>query len=227
MNKFQISITFFIIAIFVGIIVITQGSSLAKPITQVPTLPPEASTFKLLTPSPPQQQQVQGQQTVQNGSSYGPNAPQPTFGVEEGLRASYAATIKTTKGDIEVFLSGKDAPRTVKNFLEKAHGGYYNGLLFHRVEDWVVQGGDPKGDGTGGNLMATELNNLAFVRGSLGVARGADIRVSNDSQFFICKQDSPHLNQQYTNFGIVTKGMEVVDKLQVGDKILAITPVNQ
>ncbi len=221
MSKFQISITIFIIAIFVGIIVVTQGSSIAKPITQVPTLPPEASTFKLLSPSPQQQREVQGVQ----GPQARQGGPKPTFGVEEGLKASYAATIKTTKGDIEIFISGKDAPRTVKNFLEKAHNGFYKNLTFHRVEDWVVQGGDPSGDGSGGNLMQTELNHLQFVRGSIGIARGSDIRVSNDSQFFIVKNDSPHLDKQYTNFGIVTKGMEVVEKIQKGDKILGITPV--
>ena len=71
--------------------------------------------------------------------------------------------------------------------------------------------------------MQTELNKQPFVRGSLGVARGQDIRVSNDSQFFITKTDASWLNQQYTNFGIVTSGLEVVDKIKVGDKILGIT----
>lgn len=216
MNKVQITITFIVIAVFVGLIVVTQsGSSGKKNITQVPTLPPESSTFKLISPSagaqgPQAQQQQKGQ-------------PAPTWGVEEGVKASYSATIKTTKGDIEAIISGKDAPRTVKNFVNKATTGYYKGLTFHRVEDWVIQGGDPKGDGTGGGMMQTELNNLQFVPGSLGIARGADIRISNDSQFFITKQESPHLNQQYTNFGLVTKGMDVVNAIKPGDKILSIT----
>ena len=157
------------------------------------------------------QQQQQQQQT------------KPVFGVEEGLKASYSAVITTSKGDIEVLLSSKDAPRTVKNFLDKSASGFYNNLLFHRVEDWVIQGGDPDGNGTGGGLMQTELNSLPFVEGSLGVARSGDIRVSNDSQFFITKNDAPHLNQQYTNFGIVTSGMDVVRKIAIGDKILGIT----
>lgn len=215
MNKVQITITFVVIAVFIGLIVVTQSGSVSKTITQVPTLPPESSTFKLISPSPGQQgPQAQQQQKGQAA---------PTWGVEEGVKASYSATIKTTKGDIEAIISGKDAPRTVKNFVNKATTGFYKGLTFHRVEDWVIQGGDPKGDGTGGGMMQTELNNLQFVPGSLGIARGADIRISNDSQFFITKQESPHLNQQYTNFGLVTKGMDVVNAIKPGDKILSIT----
>ena len=219
MSKVQIYTCIAVIAIFIGIIVVSQSSSSASKAKPVPTLPADANVFKEITPTAVPQQ-VQGQQT------YNGTGPKPTFGVEEGMKASYAATLKTTKGDINIYLSGKDAPRTVKNFLEKAHSGYYKNLTFHRVEDWVVQGGDPKGDGTGGGLMPTELNNLQFTTGSIGMARGSDINVSNDSQFFITKTDAPQLNQQYTNFGIVTDGMDVVNKLQIGDKILSITPID-
>lgn len=133
------------------------------------------------------------------------------------------AIISTSKGDITLSLYTSDAPNTVANFISKAKSAYYKNLTFHRVEDWVVQGGDPKGDGTGGGKMATELNKKPFVVGSLGVARGGDITVSNDSQFFIVKTDASWLNNQYTNFGMVTKGMDVVNKMQIGDKILGIT----
>lgn len=68
-----------------------------------------------------------------------------------------------------------------------------------------------------------ELNNKSFVAGSLGVARGEDINISNDSQFFITKTDASWLNSQYTNFGIVTQGMDVVNKIEIGDKILGIS----
>lgn len=133
------------------------------------------------------------------------------------------ATIKTSKGDIVVELYSQDAPNTVANFAQKAASDYYKNLTFHRVEDWVVQGGDPKGNGTGGGSMPTELNQKPFVIGSLGVARAGDIKVSNDSQFFITKKDSSFLNGQYTNFGMVTAGMNIVDKMAIGDKILGIT----
>lgn len=133
------------------------------------------------------------------------------------------AVISTSKGDIALTLYPDDAPNTVANFAKKATEGFYKTLDFHRVEDWVIQGGDPDGNGMGGGKMTTELNNKPFVVGSLGVARGGDIRVSNDAQFFITKKGSSFLNGQYTNFGIVTKGMDVVEKIEVGDKILGIT----
>ncbi len=130
--------------------------------------------------------------------------------------------IKTSKGDIGLALFPKEAPKTVANFIEKAKKGYYKELTFHRVEDWVIQGGDPLGNGTGGGDIDTELNDKPFVVGSLGVARAGDIRVSNDSQFFITKKDSSFLNRQYTNFGLVTSGMDVVNKIEVGDKIIDV-----
>lgn len=133
------------------------------------------------------------------------------------------AVIKTAKGDITLKLFPQDAPNTVANFVQKAKSGFYNNLIFHRVEDWVIQGGDPLGNGTGGGQMPTELNNKPFVVGSLGVARGQNINISNNAQFFITKKAAPWLNGQYTNFGIVTSGMDVVDKIQIGDKILGIT----
>ncbi len=132
------------------------------------------------------------------------------------------AVIKTSKGDIIIQLYSKEAPRTVKNFVDKAGSGFYQNLTFHRVEDWVTQGGDPKGDGTGGEKMPTELNDKPFGVGAVGVARGGDIKVSNDAQFFITKKDASWLNKQYTNFGQVTAGMDVVNKIQIGDKILEI-----
>lgn len=135
---------------------------------------------------------------------------------------SETATIKTSKGDIELTLYPKEAPNTVNNFVQKAKSGFYDNLIFHRVEDWVVQGGDPDGNGTGGGKMPTELDNKPFVTGSLGVARGGDINISNDAQFFITKTDASWLNGQYTNFGIVTKGMDVVTKIEINDKILGI-----
>ncbi|MCL5970839.1 MAG: peptidylprolyl isomerase [Patescibacteria group bacterium] len=131
--------------------------------------------------------------------------------------------MKTSKGDIVLSLYDKDAPGTVQNFINKAKSGFYNNLTFHRVEDWVIQGGDPAGNGTGGGKMQTELNDKPFVIGSLGVARGADLNISNDAQFFITKKDASWLNKQYTNFGMVEKGMDVVENIQIGDKILEIT----
>jgi peptidyl-prolyl cis-trans isomerase B (cyclophilin B) len=132
------------------------------------------------------------------------------------------ATIVTSKGNIVVELYSDVTPNTVTNFVTKAQSNFYNNLTFHRVEDWVIQGGDPKGDGTGGGEMATEISSKPFVIGSVGVARGGDINVSNDSQFFIVKNEASWLNSQYTNFGFVTSGMDVVNNIAIGDKILSI-----
>ena len=163
-----------------------------------------------------QQQAQQGQQQTQQQPSV------PPIGPVEVLAPTHA-TISTSKGDITVQLFATEAAKTVNNFAQKAKSGYYKGLIFHRVEDWVVQGGDPLGNGTGGGQMATEINNEPFVVGSLGVARGNDPQISNDSQFFITKTDASWLNNQYTNFGKVISGMSVVGQLQIGDKILGIT----
>ncbi len=157
------------------------------------------------------------------GATTAPTATNTPTVTQEPASTASTAVISTSRGDITLSLYTADAPNTVANFISKAKSGYYKDLTFHRVEDWVVQGGDPKGDGTGGGKMATELNKKPFVVGSLGVARGGDITVSNDSQFFIVKTDASWLNNQYTNFGIVTKGMDVVNKMQIGDKILGIT----
>ncbi|MDP3988487.1 MAG: peptidylprolyl isomerase [Candidatus Levybacteria bacterium] len=140
--------------------------------------------------------------------------------------ASVSAVIQTTKGNIELTLYGKEAPNTITNFVKKANDGFYKNLTFHRVEDWVIQGGDPLGNGTGGGNMSVEFNDKPFVVGSLGVASRGDGKVQNDAQFFITKKDASWLNGQYTNFGIVTKGMDVVGKIEAGDKILGITVTN-
>lgn len=146
----------------------------------------------------------------------------PTTAAKVTESKEIQAIIKTSKGNIVLQLYPSEAPKTVANFVAKAKSGYYANLTFHRVEDWVLQGGDPLGNGTGGGQMATELNSKSFVLGSLGVARGGDIKVSNDSQFFIVKSDATWLDNQYTNFGIVTSGMDVVNKMVIGDKILEI-----
>jgi len=134
----------------------------------------------------------------------------------------YIATIKTAKGDIKVELYNKVSPKTVNNFIKKSKSGFYNKKIFHRVEDWVIQGGDPLGNGTGGGNMETELSNTPFKLGSLGVARASDINVSNDSQFFICTDNCSWLTGQYTNFGGVISGMDIAKKIQVGDSILEV-----
>ncbi len=117
----------------------------------------------------------------------------------------------------------KIAPNTAKNFLDKFSSGFYNGKNFHRVEDWVVQGGDPSGNGTGGGSIPLELNDQPFKLGAVGVASRGDMETQNDSQFFVVTKDSTFLDAKYANFGQVTEGMDNVLKIEVGDKIKTAT----
>ena len=132
------------------------------------------------------------------------------------------AAINTVHGQIVIKLFPDQCPNTVKNFLDKINSGFYNGLTFHRVEPgFVIQGGDPKGNGTGGGIIKSEINQIPFKRASVGLARGGVKEESNDSQFFICLADSTcqSLTGEYVNFGQVVLGMDIVDKIAKGDKI--------
>ncbi len=134
--------------------------------------------------------------------------------------------ITTKDGQIVLKLYSKEAPNTVANFIKKADSGFYKGLNFHRViAGFMAQGGDPLGNGTGGGKIASEINNIPFVRGTIGLARGGDKAVSNDSQFFICftTEGCQHLTGDYVNFGEVISGLDILDKIQQGDKIIDIT----
>ena len=125
-------------------------------------------------------------------------------------------------GSFTVTLRPDAAPNTVANFVQKARDHKYDGLKFHRVEDWVVQGGDPLGTGTGGGKMPSEMNQLPFKIGAVGIARGQDIKINNDMQWFVVKKDASWLNGQYTNFGQVESGMDVVNGIRIGDVIKTI-----
>jgi len=134
--------------------------------------------------------------------------------------------LNTKYGQIVIKLSRKDAPNSVNNFIKKVESGFYNGLIFHRVEpDFVVQGGDPLGNGTGGGNQKSEINSNTFVKGSVGLARGPDKEVTNDSQFFICltTENCQSLTGDYVNIGEVISGMEFVGKIKVRDKIIEFT----
>src|SRR5438046_7921959 len=138
-------------------------------------------------------------------------------------RPATKATVELAKrGSFTFTLRADKAPQTVERFAGKARSGFYDNLTFHRVEDWVVQGGDPKGTGTGGDRVPSEYNDLSFKLGAVGIARGQDPAFNNGSQWFIVKKDSTFLDRQYTNFGLVTTGMDVVQAIKIGDKIKTI-----
>lgn len=130
--------------------------------------------------------------------------------------------ILTTKdGDIVIRLRPDLAPKHVERIKQLVREGFYDGVVFHRVIDgFMAQSGDPTGTGTGGSKypdLPAEFSNEPFVRGTLGMARTSDPNSAN-SQFFIMFAPAPHLNGQYTVFGEVVEGMDVVDKIKKGDQ---------
>ena len=138
------------------------------------------------------------------------------------------ATIKTDKGDMVVEFFDTDAPLTVANFQKLAKKGFYDGLNFHRVlPNFVIQGGCPTGTGTGGPgwkiKCETSGNNQHHDRGVLSMAHAG--KDTGGSQFFVChsRAGTAHLDRVHTCFGKVVKGVEVVDKIKAGDKIVSIT----
>jgi peptidyl-prolyl cis-trans isomerase B (cyclophilin B) len=134
------------------------------------------------------------------------------------------ARITTAHGDIVFHFYPDDAPLHSAAFLKLADAGFYDGLKFHRVEPgFVVQGGDPKGDGTGGpgyNLKA-EFNPRPHVRGTVAMARSSRPD-SAGSQFYICLGDASFLNGQYTVFGQMTEGFDVLDAIKRGDAMISV-----
>ncbi|MBI4209681.1 MAG: peptidylprolyl isomerase [Deltaproteobacteria bacterium] len=132
------------------------------------------------------------------------------------------ATIEMEKGGkIVIEFHPDSAPKTVENFLKLTREGFYDGLTFHRVEPgFVVQGGDPRGNGTGGPgyLIPAEFNDRPHVTGTVAMARSADPD-SAGSQFYICLAPQPFLDRNYTVFGQVIEGMDVVSQIQRGDRM--------
>ena len=140
--------------------------------------------------------------------------------------------ISTEKGDMKVGLYEKDAPNTVKNFIDLIEKGFYDGLNFHRViPNFVIQGGCPNGTGAGGPgyKIDCELDgeNQYHDRGVLSMAHAG--RNTGGSQFFIChsRQNTAHLDRNHTCFGKVEEGIEVVDQIAQGDKIIKMTVVEE
>jgi len=140
---------------------------------------------------------------------------------------SLKAIIEMDAGKITIELYEKDAPGTVANFVKLAKRGFYDGLTFHRVEPgFVVQGGDPKGDGTGGPgyQIKGEFNSRKHVAGTVAMARSASPD-SAGSQFYITLGPQPFLDNKYSVFGQVVEGMDVVMKIKRGDRMKKVTIV--
>ena len=165
---------------------------------------------------------VAGAQTT-NPSSKADKYDKAPAVLVEADRTNKQATIKTGKGDIVIKLFGDEAPMAVSNFIFLTKEGFYDGVIFHRREEgFVIQGGDPLGKGYGGPGYQFEDEPVTkeYTRGIVAMANaGPD---TNGSQFFVMLGDVP-LPPSYTIFGEVTSGMEVVDKIVIGDVMEAVT----
>jgi peptidyl-prolyl cis-trans isomerase B (cyclophilin B) len=171
-------------------------------------------------PTDTQQNNQQQSSTDNNSTSMTPTpTPSPT---PTTVPDSAVATVETSLGTFQVTLNGKAAPKTVANFIKLSTDGFYNNLTFHRVVKQtgfhLIQGGDPKGDGSGGPsyTIPAEIG-LKHTRGAIATARTSDEvnpnKESSGSQFYIVEEDIPFLDGNYTVFGYVTSGMDVVDKI--------------
>lgn len=162
---------------------------------------------------------------------------------KQKTKGDTVVTMMTSKGKVVIELYPKDAPNTVENFTKLTGKGFYNGIVFHRVEPgFVVQGGDPRakgvpgkdfvyapdpahptlpiaGTGGPGYTIKAEFNSRKHLKGTVAMARTSDPN-SAGSQFYICLAPAPFLDGQYTVFGQVIEGMDVVEKIRKGDKIV-------
>ncbi len=133
--------------------------------------------------------------------------------------------IKTKKGDIVFTFFPNEAPQHSAAFMKLAKAGFYDGTAFHRVvPGFVIQGGDPDGDGTGGPgyQLDAEFNDHPHLRGTVAMARSANPN-SAGSQFYICLDDARFLDKQYTVFGQTQQGLDVVDQIRPGDVMETVT----
>jgi len=142
----------------------------------------------------------------------------PTMQID--TKKSYSVKMETSMGDITLKLFADKAPKTVNNFVYLAEKGFYDGTIFHRViPDFMVQGGDPEGNGTGGPgyQFGDEINDVKLVKGKLAMANAGPN--TNGSQFFIVTaKDTPWLDGKHTVFGEVSEGMDVIMKISGVDR---------
>ena len=166
--------------------------------------------------------QPSGSPGLVNGSKQSNMTPDLTPDASGLSKAT--VVILTKHGMIRYKFYPNDAPMTVKRMVELINSGFYNGLTFHRVvPGFVVQGGDPQGNGTGGSgqHMKAEFNARRHIDGAVAMARAGDPD-SADSQFYITLGVQPHLDRQYTVFGQVIEGMDAVRKIQPGDQMTSV-----
>jgi peptidyl-prolyl cis-trans isomerase B (cyclophilin B) len=177
------------------------------------------------------------QQAQQTSADTSAQSAEPTPSEQDGLHVSKTkvtgdeiAVVTTSKGVIKFKFFAKDAPNTVASFIELANAKFFDGTKWHRVvPGFVIQGGDPLsktddpnvGSGGPGWKLKAEFNSQKHLTGTVAMARAQDVD-SAGSQFYICLAPQPTLDGQYTVFGQVTSGMDVVQKIEQGDAITSI-----
>jgi len=186
-----------------------QGSAPTPVASDAPAAAPSIVPVAMVSPMP-----------IADGS------PRPLdLATDENGMSHSTIVIQTDKGVIKFKLYSNDAPKTVARIAELVQKGFYDGLIFHRVEPgFVVQTGDPQGTGKGGSgqKLDAEFNSRRHLEGTVAMARTHDPN-SADSQFYITLSPQPDLDHQYTVFGQVIEGMDVVRKIAVGDKMIKVT----
>ncbi len=232
MSKVPFVIIGILLVTAVVIVIFSKGDG-KNPLAALGNLTPTPSSNINLYGDQGTQSPLQGQQQTQTQQQQATPTQSvvPTIASTDIITGKMG-TIHTDKGDIEIEFYPKDAPKTVANFSTLAKKGYYNGLTFHRVEPgFVIQGGDPNGNGSGGYSIygptfEDELNpdtdsyKTGYKEGVVAMAnRGPN---TNGSQFFIMLADNDSLPKNYTIFGKVTKGLDVVHKIAVGDKMTTV-----
>lgn len=186
---------------------------------------PFASATPSVAPTPAPSVDASGNPIPTAAPAAPGSAPDLTTDLSGLSKANVVLT--TAKGVIKFKLYPKDAPSSVKRILELVQSGFYNGLIFHRVEKdppFLIQGGDPTGEGKNGGSgqkLKAEFSDRRHLEGTVGLARGRDPD-SADSQFYITLAPQPSLDRNYTVIGQVTEGMDVARKIDRGDKILSM-----
>ncbi len=175
----------------------------SAPLTASPSISPSASPLPSGSPAP---------------------MASPDLSTDANGLSKTTAVVSTTQGILKFKFYPKDAPNTVARVIELIQQGFYNGLAFHKVvPGFIVQTGNPttREDGGSGKSLKAEFNERRHVEGTLGMARGKDPD-SADSQFYITIKPQPHLDRSYTVFGQVTEGLDILHKIQAGDKVTSI-----
>ena len=196
-----------LISLLLAALALASRADAGQPSTPTSAATPSPAASPVLTPTP---------MTF-------PERPEITISPDK----KYFATVETTKGTFRIELRPDLAIQTVNSFIFLAREGYYDGVTFHRVlPGFMAQGGDPTGTGSGdpGYTLPAEFSDVPFERGTVGMARQPQDPDSGGSQFFIAYTDQPSLNGQYTVFGQVIEGMEVVDSLTPRDPANIATP---